>query len=317
MVVSSCINYKRIKINFIKFIIMKKNEWNLDRLIRLFIAIVAFIWWYFRLGGTLQIILYIVSGISLFTSITWFCGLYTILKINTYKNQPIKKIFVWIYIIIILILWWILAFLSNFFSRKFFLEDFAHMNDSYKQLLFNSGKEKREESVSYYEKLIPAYKEFQDKYANYKPYVLKNDNKLNSDLETISILLKNIKEAVYSGDLPSTHKKLEEVRPIFQDIFKRNWFSMLAITLVDFHDIMEIIIEWADTKDTQKIISTYPTADEKLKEVEKELNDKSIQAIRKNLDTILDMAKNNQLESLAKQWADLKSSFVKVYLIKG
>jgi hypothetical protein len=96
------------------------------------------------------------------------------------------------------------------------------MNDSYKQLLFNTGKEKRDESISYYEKLIPAYKEFQDKYSNYKPYVLKNDNKFNSDLETISILLKNIKEAVYSGDLPSTHKKLEEVRPIFQDIFKRN-----------------------------------------------------------------------------------------------
>jgi hypothetical protein len=92
---------------------------------------------------------------------------------------------------------------------------------------------------------------------------------------------------------------------------------MLAITLVDFHDIMEIIIEWADTKNNQKIISTYPIADEKLKEVEKELNDESIQAIRKNLDTIFNMAKNNQLESLAKQWSDLKSSFVKVYLIKG
>jgi hypothetical protein len=37
-------------------------------------------------------------------------------------------------------------------------------------------------------------------------------------------------------------------------------------------------------------------ADEKLKEVEAQLNDESIQAIRKNLDTILDMAKNNQLD---------------------
>jgi hypothetical protein len=92
---------------------------------------------------------------------------------------------------------------------------------------------------------------------------------------------------------------------------------MLAVTLVDFHDIMEVILDWADTKDTQKIISTYPSADEKLKEVETQLNDESIQAIRKNLDTILDMAKSNQLDELAKQWADLKSSFVKVYLIKG
>lgn len=296
---------------------MKKNEWNLDRIVRLFIAILAFILWYFRLHGSLQIILYIISAISLFTSITWFCALYSILKINTKKDRPIKKMFVWIYIIVILVFWWILAFLSSFFSRKFFLEDFAHMNDSYKQLLFNTGKEKREEAILYYKKLIPAYKEFQDKYSNYKPYVLRNDTKFNSDLVTISILLTNIKDAIYSGDLPATHKKLEEVRPIFQDIFKRNWFSMLAITLVDFHDIMEIIIQWADKKDPQKIISTYPTADEKLKEVEMRLNDTSIQTIRKNIDTIFDMAKNNQLDGLTKQWADLKASFVKVYLIKG
>jgi len=67
----------------------------------------------------------------------------------------------------------LLAFLSNFFSRKFFLEDYAQMNDSYKQLLFNTGKEKRAESISYYEKLIPAYAEFQKKYTDYKPYALK------------------------------------------------------------------------------------------------------------------------------------------------
>jgi hypothetical protein len=92
---------------------------------------------------------------------------------------------------------------------------------------------------------------------------------------------------------------------------------MTAIALVDFHDIMEVIIEWADNKDTNKIIETYPLADEKLKEVESELNDEWIQTIRKNLDTILDMAKNKQLEGLEKQAADLKASFVKVYLIRG
>jgi hypothetical protein len=59
------------------------------------------------------------------------------------------------------------------------LEDFAQMNDSYKQLLFNSGKEKREESISYYEKLLPAYAQFQEKYTNYKPYVIKKDTQLN------------------------------------------------------------------------------------------------------------------------------------------
>lgn len=296
---------------------MKTNESNLDRLIRFLIAILAIVCAYFRLPGTLQIVLYVVGVVALFTSITWFCALYPLLKINTNKGKPMSKASISISVILIILLWWIFAFASNFFSKKFFLEDFAQMNNNYKQLLFNSGKEKRAESISYYEKFIPAYSEFQEKYTNYKPYVLKNDKKLNDDLENISMIMTELKDAVYSGDLLATHKKLEEVRPIFQDILKRNGFSMLAITLVDFHDIMETIIEWADKKDVQKIIDTYPLADEKLKEVEAELNDEWIQSIRKNLDTILEMAKNNQLDWLAKQWADLKASFVKVYLVKG
>jgi hypothetical protein len=72
------------------------------------------------------------------------------------------------------------------------------MNDSYKQLLFNSGKEKRAESISYYEKLIPAYAQFQKKYTSYQPYVLKNDTQLIPDLVTIANLFTDIKDAVYN-----------------------------------------------------------------------------------------------------------------------
>lgn len=296
---------------------MKQNEWVIDRLVRLLVGILLLVGSYFRLYGTRQSIVYIIAGIALVTSVLWFCGLYPLIKINTNKNKQPKKSVTVVWIILIIIVALIFAFVSNFFTRKIFLEDFAHMNDSYKQLLFNSGKEKRTESISYYEKLIPAYAQFAEKYTAYQPYVLKGDTKITSDLEKVSLLLANIKEAVYSGDLLSTHKKLEEVRPIFQEIFKRNWFSLLAVTLVDFHDIMEEIIAWADAKDPAKIIETYILADEKLKEVETELNDESIQSIRKNLDNILDMAKNNDINSLAKQAQNLKTSFVKVYLIKG
>lgn len=296
---------------------MKRNEGTLNRLIRWLIAVIAIIGAYFWLYGTGQIIAYVIGIIALFTSLSGFCGLYPLLKINTYKGTPANKITVIVWILLIVIAGGIMAFASNFFSRKFFLEDFASMNDNYKQLLFNSGKEKRTESISYYEKLLPAYSAFQQKYTNYKPYVLKRDTQLNWDLENIAVLLLELKDGVYNWDLVVTHKRLEEIRPIFQEIFKRNGFSMLAVSLVDFHDIMEEVIAGADEKDVNKIITTYPIADEKLKEVENELNDESIQAIRKNLDAILDMAKNNQLDGLAKQGADLKASFVKVYLIKG
>ncbi len=296
---------------------MKRNEWTVDRLVRLSIAMLAIVWWYFWLSGTLQMVLYVIGIATLFTGIVWFCWLYPLLKISTCERKQTNGKIMILWVISIIILWWIFAFASNFFSRKFFLEDFARMNDSYKQLLFNTGKDKRTESISYYDKLIPAYREFQNKYTNYKPYVLRNDIQFDIDLVEIALILDNLKDAIYSGNLPATHKELEAVRPIFQDIFKRNGFSVVAVTLVDFHDIMETMIAWADDKDIQKIITTYPIADTKLKEVEVELNDEGIKTIRKNLDILLEMAKNNQLDSLAKQWADLKASFVKVYLIKG
>lgn len=65
------------------------------------------------------------------------------------------------------------GFASSFFTKKIFLEDFATMNNNYKQLLFNSGKEKRAESISFYEKLIPAYNEFQEKYIQYQPIAIR------------------------------------------------------------------------------------------------------------------------------------------------
>ncbi len=175
---------------------MKKNEWVLDRLIRLLVAVLAIVWWYLWLYGTLQIIAYVIGVIALFTSITWFCALYVPFKITTNHHKQVKqwKIIVWI--LLVFIVGWIFAFLSNFFSRKFFLEDYAQMNDSYKQLLFNSGKGKRAESISYYEKLIPAYAKFQKKYTAYKPYVLKWDVQLNTDLEKIATLMVLIKSKI-------------------------------------------------------------------------------------------------------------------------
>jgi hypothetical protein len=65
---------------------------------------------------------------------------------------------------------------------------------------------------------------------------------LDADLEKIARLLNDIKDGVYTGDLSITHKRLEEIRTIEQEMFKRNGFSMLAVALVDFHDIMELVI---------------------------------------------------------------------------
>lgn len=121
----------------------------------------------------------------------------------------------------------------------------------------------------------------------------------------------------HTGDLTLAHKQLEAVRPTFQDIFKRNGFSMLSITLVGFHDARELIQDPANAKDTQQVIAIDPQVSEKLYAVEVEANDPKILAIRANLDGLLSQAQRGAADALPAKAGELRSSFVKVYLMRG
>jgi hypothetical protein len=98
---------------------------------------------------------------------------------------------------------------------------------------------------------------------------------------------------------------------------KRNNFSLLAVSLVDFHDVMEWVIDAADKKDVPWVLAAYAIADEKLKTVELEANDSEIQAIRKSLEEVKSLAESGNLDALSPKAAELKSNFVKVYLKRG
>ena len=130
-------------------------------------------------------------------------------------------------------------------------------------------------------------------------------------------MLTGVKELVHSGDLKAAHLGLEEVRPVFQEMFKRNGFSMLSVALVDFHDDMELLLNAAGAKDPEKLVALYPQASEKLKVVETESNDAEVAAIRKNLDDLYELARSAQSEALTKKADELKASFIKVYLKRG
>lgn len=69
---------------------LQKNEGKTDREIRALLAIIIFAAGYFLLTGTLQIISFIIAAILLITAIIGFCGLYSVLGINTCKI-PQKK----------------------------------------------------------------------------------------------------------------------------------------------------------------------------------------------------------------------------------
>jgi len=68
---------------------MKKNMGNTDRIIRLIIAAVfAVLYFTNTVTGTLGIVLLVLGGVFVLTSLISFCPLYTIIGLNT---CPVKK----------------------------------------------------------------------------------------------------------------------------------------------------------------------------------------------------------------------------------
>lgn len=296
-----------------------KNVGMLDRVIRLFLSEVFFLFAFFWGYGELQVVLYVLAFVMLTTSLFRFCGLYTFFKVNTcsVNENHVSKVTVGFYVLMFVIIAIAGSYYSAFFTKKLFLEDYNRMNQYYKQTLFFTGQNNRTEAMSNYTNLVKEYAIFYEKYLEYHPYVIRGDVKFTTDITTIKDLITSLQNNVISGDLPSTHKEFEAVRPIFQDMLKRNGFSMLAVYLVDFHDAMEKVIAGADSKDSSQIISVYQEVSDKLKAVEDITNDIEIQTIRQKLEQVTASARSGNLEVLKAQGAELKSSFVKVYLKRG
>ena len=298
---------------------MIKNEHTVDQAVRFVLAEILFLTAFFWLGGFWMYIVFALSLVMFVTGITGFCALYKIFGIDTNKSfsQVSKKIATIVTVLILVALGIGGSYASMFFSKKIFLEDYAAMNNYYKQALFFTGQDKREESIKNYTKLVEEFGDFSEKYQKYHPFVISRDKQFNSDLAKVSEIIASQSQIISAGDLKSSHLTLETVRPIFQDILKRNGFSMLAVYLVDFHDAMEKIIDRADAKDASGLVAVYAEVDMKLKEVEAVANDEEIQLIRRNLDEIYVMAQQNKSGDLSAKAAELKSSFVKVYLKRG
>jgi hypothetical protein len=296
-----------------------RNENTFDRMARTFLGLALLLGGFFWMPSGWQYLLYILGAVLLITGIVGFCPLYRVLRISTYQNgaKPVGRVTMSMFVLLVGLLLVGGSYGSNFFSKKVFLEEYNVMNNYYKQALFASGNNDRAQAVQNYEQLTVAYGDFQTKYTAYHPYAIKGDAQFNPDLVNIAGIIQEANEEIHTGDLHEAHLTLEAVRPAFQEIFKRNNFAMLSIALVDFHDAMELILDAATDKDAQQIIALYPQVSERLKTVENETNDAEIQAIRQNLDSLLNLAQQGQTEALAAKAAELKSSFVKVYLTRG
>ena len=296
-----------------------KNLSAVDRIVRLVSGLVFIEAGYFWLGGGMQFIAVSLGLILLATALLGFCPINRVFNFSSLRESSWSmKGWSWAALVLLVVV--ILfggSYASNFMTRKVYLEDFNRMNHYYKQALFQTGLHNRDQAIANYDELVKQYAVFEGKYTAYHPYAIKADPQFNEDLARVSKMIMNVHEQVHGGDLQEAHLALEQVRPVFQDIFKRNGFSMLAVALVDFHDVMEMVLDAANAKDVAHVAITYADADAKLKLIEAEANDPEIQSIRQNLETVRQLAEDGKLEQLPAAANALKSSFVKVYLKRG
>lgn len=295
------------------------NVQGLDRFIRALVGVLALLLAHFWLGGVWQWVAMGVGPVALATAAFRFCPLYAVLGWRQAATAPRGSGVVPLLAGAVLLAVAVGggAWASQMFSRKLFLEDFNAMNGFYKQTLFLTGKAEREKAVGQHDRLLPAYAAFQKKYTAWRPLAVRSDPQFTVDLAKVDGILQGVNDQVRTGDLQQAHLALEGVRPAFQEVFKRNGFSMLSVTLVDFHDAMELMLEAGNAKDAAQLQALYPQVNEKMKAVEAEASDTEIQAIRQNLDALLKAAQDGQTDVLPQRADQLKSSFVKVYLQRG
>ncbi len=63
---------------------MKKNMGNSDRIVRLLVAVVVAVLYFTNtITGTWAIVLLVIAGVFVLTSLVSFCPLYTLVGINT------------------------------------------------------------------------------------------------------------------------------------------------------------------------------------------------------------------------------------------
>ena len=63
---------------------MKKNMGNIDKIVRILVALVIAVLFFTNvISGTLGIVLFVLAGVFVLTSLMSFCPLYTLVGINT------------------------------------------------------------------------------------------------------------------------------------------------------------------------------------------------------------------------------------------
>ena len=64
-----------------------QNESQIDRMVRFVLGIALIVLGYTMFTGVIQIVIYVLAFVALFTSVTGFCLIYKILRISTFNKN--------------------------------------------------------------------------------------------------------------------------------------------------------------------------------------------------------------------------------------
>jgi len=238
-------------------------------------------------------------------------------KVESKKRKSVQKALIVAGVIILIAAVAAGAFFYDKISTERFLKDYNAMNGHYKQALFETGQGNRELATTEYDLFIVSLAEFNGTYTNSRPRALRNDDAFTTDLEKAAAIAESAGEETRTGNLSQAHTTLEGIRPIFNEMLRRNGLSIMSVALVDFHDSMERIMDAGDEKNAAAVLERYADADTKLKAVEAELQSDGVNDIRTALDTLKALAVAGDTDALPGQASLLKKSYVKVYLANG
>ena len=66
-----------------------QNESQMDRIIRFVLGVILAVLGYTMFTGVIQIVMYVLAFIALFTSVTGFCLIYKVLGISTLRKANV------------------------------------------------------------------------------------------------------------------------------------------------------------------------------------------------------------------------------------
>jgi hypothetical protein len=206
---------------------------------------------------------------------------------------------------------------SDFWTTRIFLGDFASINGPYKDALFLTGQGKRDEALQALAQYADEYERFTKKYAVYRPVVVRGDGEFERSMRDAGRLVLAAVFAVDQGLLEEGHQVLERVRPIYQDMQRRNGISPLSVALVDFHDAMELVLDAANERDVDEVRATVSELERLMGEILEIDTSSDIRTIASAVQDVRQAAEQGDADRLPGLGASLKSAFVKVYLARG